>query len=307
MANPIDEGIVKVGFVGLGQMGKPMARNLATAGYALVLNDKDSKLASALADEIGCEACNDFGNLGAACEIVITMLPSSDIVRSVVVGDGKQSGMMKTLSGGNVLVDMSSSRPQSTLELAEILKDFDVALLDAPVSGGKRKAVSGGLSIMLGGDSNDAIKRAVPVLESMGRVYLTGRLGSGHALKALNNYLNAVGLRAACEAIAVGTAFGLNPDTMLDVINVSTGRNNSTENKIAQFVLSGEFKKAGFAMNLMAKDLAIAADLAESLGFEDTGIEAERALWMSASDQLGETADHTEIFQCVSRPLSDPI
>ncbi len=192
---------------------------------------------------------------------------------------------------------MSSSYPMATVALGETLAESGVTLLDAPVSGGVQKAIEGTLAIMLGGNDEAAMERATPVLEAMGTVYRTGGLGSGHATKALNNYVSAAGLAAACEAVIVGKAFGLDPERMIDVINVSTGRNNSTERKIKPFVLSGDFRKAGFALDLMAKDVKAAADLADELGHPLPGIADARALWGEASKALGKSADHTEIYR----------
>ena len=137
----------------------------------------------------------------------------------------------------------------------------------------------------------------MPVLRAMGATVIpTGPLGSGHAMKALNNYVSAAGLVAACEALLVGKAFGLTPDTIVDVLNASTGRNNSTDVKLKPFVISGSFA-AGFSLALMAKDLRTAADLAAYLGVNAAGVAAGAALWEDALASLGAAADHTEIFR----------
>ena len=127
-------------------------------------------------------------------------------------------------------------------------------------------------------------------------IYETGPLGSGHAMKALNNLVSAAGLAAACEALLVGRRFGLDPSLMVDVLNASTGRNNATEVKAKQFILSGSFA-SGFSLGLMAKDLKTAAELAEHLGMEAPISRAARDLWETAQDALGSDADHTEIHR----------
>jgi 3-hydroxyisobutyrate dehydrogenase len=148
-----------------------------------------------------------------------------------------------------------------------------------------------------------AMSRVEPVLAAMGRIFRTGGLGSGHATKALNNYVSAAGLAAACEAVIVGRKFGLDPELMIDVINASTGRNNSTENKIKPFVLSGDFARAGFALALMAKDVKAAADLSSELGLSLPGVTEMRRLWDEAWQMLGDGADHTEIYRYLDRDL----
>jgi 3-hydroxyisobutyrate dehydrogenase len=147
---------------------------------------------------------------------------------------------------------------------------------------------------MVGGDAA-LVERAEPLLRAMGKsIFATGVLGSGHALKALNNYVSAAGLVAAVQATRVGAAFGISPDVIVDVFNASTGRNNSTEKKLKQFVLSETFA-SGFSLALMAKDLRTAADLAAYLKVDAPDLEASAELWQAALTQLGKVADHTEI------------
>lgn len=285
---------VRVGLVGLGTMGAPMARRMAKARHRLQLFDIDRSLTLRLADEIGATASSDLKRLGEVCDIVVTMLPNAEIVRRAVTA---ADGIAQGLAAGGIVVDMSSSYPLATRALGAELAEKGLVLLDAPVSGGVRKAIDGTLAIMLGGDDEAAMARVEPVLAAMGKTFRTGGLGSGHATKALNNYVSAAGLAAACEAVIVGKAFGLDPHRMIDVINASTGRNNSTENKIKPFVLSGEFAKAGFALGLMAKDVKAAADLSGELGLSLPGIVEASRLWNEASAASGPGADHTEIYR----------
>ena len=171
-----------------------------------------------------------------------------------------------------------------------------MALLDAPVSGGVRRAVDGSLSIMVGGAAAD-LERARPVFGAMGKtITLCGPAGAGHALKALNNYLSAAGLVAMCEALVVGESFGLDPGTMVDVFNTSTGKSNATEVKGRQFVVSRSFS-AGFTTALMAKDLRTAGDVATHLKLNMPNLQQAEAYWTAADGKLGKGADHTEIFR----------
>ncbi|WP_068297739.1 NAD(P)-dependent oxidoreductase [Pararhodobacter sp. CCB-MM2] len=285
----------RVGLVGLGMMGKPFAALLAKAGYPLFLYDIDASTRDAVASEVGATAQPTLAELGQSCDIVITMLPNSAIVRSAVLGDGNTPGLAKSMARGGLIVDMSSSFPTDTVALGAELEARGLVLMDAPVSGGVAKAITGTLAIMLGGNDSAALDRAEPVLATMGRIFRTGGLGSGHAIKALNNYVSAAGLAAACEAVIVGQKFGLDLELMVDVINASTGRNNSTENKLKPYILTGDYQRAGFALPLMAKDVGMAADLAQTLELDLPGLKAAKALWASAREDLGQGADHTAI------------
>jgi 3-hydroxyisobutyrate dehydrogenase len=290
------DATLPLGFVGIGTMGAPMVGCLVRAGFAPVLCDADAVKARETAEGFGLAVAPDPAALAERCSVVVLMLPHSGIVRDVCMGNGAP-GLIETLAAGSVIVDMSSSDPVETRKLGAALAAKRVTLLDAPVSGGVRRAVTGSLAILLGGDDAAAMARCVPVLEAMGTIHRTGGLGSGHAAKALNNYVSAAGLAAACEAVIIGRRFGLEPETLVGVLNASTGRNNSTENKLAQFVLNGQFKDAGFALDLMAKDVGLAQSLAEAEGASLPGVMAAGPLWAAARDALGPGADHTEIFR----------
>lgn len=276
-----------VAFVGLGMMGRPMAGHLVRAGFTVRAADASKAALEAFCTEhSGAVACGSVAEAAKGAEILITMVPNGAIVRDVALSAG--------LKAGQLLLDMSSSAPMGTRDLGEALAKRGVAMVDAPVSGGVGKARDATLAIMAGGLS-DHVDRARPVLEKLGaKIIETGPLGSGHAMKALNNYVSAAGLAAAAEALIVARAFGLDPAVMTDVLNASTGRNNSTENKLKQHVLSGSFA-SGFAMDLMAKDLATAGDLAKALGVSTPFAEECVSLWGEASRQLP-GADHTAIF-----------
>lgn len=285
----------RIGFVGLGQMGAPMARNLARAGFALAVADASADAVKRLAADVACAVPADLKSLGAACHVVITMLPDGGVVRKVALGEGGDA-LAAGLAPGSVVIDMSSSSPVGTRELGRALAGRGIALVDAPVSGGVRKALDGSLSIMAGGDP-DTIERVRPVLAAMGKqIFLTGPLGSGHAMKALNNYVSAAGLVAAAEAVLAGGRFGLVPATMVAILNASTGKNNSTENKFPQFVLSRAFN-SGFSVALMVKDLRIALDLAHATGTPAPLAERCVETWARAEETLGGQADHTAVVK----------
>ena len=284
-----------VGFVGLGRMGRPMVKNLIEAGFAVVAYDSDP---TAVADIPAARAAASLAEVARASEVVITMLPDGETVRRVTVGEGDH--LLAGLTPGSVLVDMSSSAPDGTRTLGATLARRGVTMLDAPVSGGVRRAVTGELSILVGGD-RAAFDRCRPLFDAMGAsVFHTGPLGSGHAVKALNNLLSAAGFLAASEALLIGRRYGLDPDVMLDVFNASTGRNNSTEMKFRQHVLSATFD-SNFSLDLMVKDLRIALGVSETAGAATPLSRLCLELWEAGRAKLPEGADHTELARWVWR------
>ncbi|UYN94756.1 MAG: NAD(P)-dependent oxidoreductase [Enhydrobacter sp.] len=284
-----------IAFLGLGMMGRPMAANLAQAGFKIRVFDLSQK---AVSDFVGAHpsvlATASAKAAAQGASALITMLPDGEVVRQAVI-EGKDAAR-EGLDAGALVIDMSSSNPVDTQRLARDLAASGVALLDAPVSGGVRRAVDGSLSIMVGGAAAD-LDRARPLLAAMGKtITLCGPTGAGHAMKALNNYLSAAGLVAMCEALVVGEAFGLDPGTMVDVFNSSTGKSNATEVKGRQFVVSRTFA-AGFTTALMAKDLRTAGDVAEHLKLNMPMLRDAVTYWAAAHAKLGSAADHTEIYR----------
>jgi 3-hydroxyisobutyrate dehydrogenase len=209
---------------------------------------------------------------------------------------GEKDSLAAHLSRGSIVIDMSSSNPSVTREIGPQMKKTGIDFIDAPVSGGVKRAIDGSLAIMVGGDGA-VIARVRPLLLTMGKVIIeTGELGSGHAMKALNNYVSAAGLLAACEALKVGADFGIAPERIIAILNASTGKNNSTENKMMQFVVSKQFN-SGFSLGLMRKDITIATDLSKRLGSKTLLGETLLKSWADAEAKLGGAADHTEIFR----------
>ena len=292
----------RVGIVGLGKMGAPMARNLQRAGFRVALNDIDASLARALAGEIGADAFERLPELAQACRVVITMVPDGRIVRDVALGraGAPESGLAAGFAKGSVLIDMSSSAPTGTQQLGAELAERGIDMIDAPVSGGVRRAVPAQLAIMIGGKP-ELIERCRPVLSALGtQLFVAGPLGAGHAVKCLNNYVSAAGLLAAAEGLVAAQRFGLEPKIALEVLNASTGKNNSTENKFAQFVFSRSFG-SGFSLGLMAKDLRTALELAAQVKAPMPLGEHCVPLWNDAENALGANADHTEIVRMLEK------
>jgi 3-hydroxyisobutyrate dehydrogenase len=275
-----------VGFVGLGNMGGPMSARLVRAGFRVTGFDPAPGARNALTEAGGTAVPNLAGAVAGAATVVL-MLPNSDIVSATVRDEGFVAGP------GTVVVDMSSSEPLRTRELAAELKERGVTLVDAPVSGGVTRARAGTLTIMTGGDPAD-LARVSPVLSAMGTTTRAGDVGSGHAVKALNNLLSATHLLVTSEAVLAGEKFGLDPEVMLEIFNRSSGRSGSTENKWPDFILPGTFD-SGFGLRLMLKDMGIAVGLAEQVGAPDPLGRAATELWARAAEALEAGADHTEI------------
>lgn len=286
----------KIGFIGLGMMGFPMASLLHKAGHALtVLDAVPATLERFVSEHSGARAAAGLDAF-AGVDVVITMLPNSDIVDATVLGQSGQRGLINILRGGVTVIDMSSSQPLRSKALAEQLQTKGLSFLDAPVSGGVKRAVDGSLAIMVGGEKArfDAHQG---LFADMGKVIThVGPAGAGHAVKALNNYVSAAGLVAAAEALLVGQQFGLDPAIMTDVFNSSTGKNNTTEHKVKPFMLSGKFN-SGFSLQLMAKDLGIAMNLGESMGWQMLLGKEVLSLWTGAASTLNKSADHTEMYR----------
>jgi len=280
-----------------------MVKRLAAAGHRLALFDIDHERAAALASELGQTATGSLAELGAMSDVVITMLPDGKTVRRVLLGDNDDGtgAVAGSLKSGAIVIDMSSSSPVGTRELGERLASLDIRLIDAPVSGGVRRAVDGTLAIMVGGDP-EVIRRVGMVLAPMGDEMIAGGLGAGHAIKALNNYVSAAGLLAACEALRAGTRFGLEPGTIVNILNASTGVNNSTLNKLKPFVMSGSYAD-GFGLALMAKDLRTALEVAEATGMKTALAETVVRVWNDAEQKLDAVRDLSVNHTAIDRYL----
>lgn len=281
-----------IGFVGLGNMGYPMARRLAQAGYKLTVADLNAEALKKFCAETGSSATANLRQLGAASDVVITMLPEGKAVRKVLMGD---EGIASGLKPGALVIDMSSSSPVGTRELSQELDKLGFKLIDAPVSGGVVKAIDGKLAIMAGGDK-DSIEACRPVFDVMGKMFITGGSASGHAMKAMNNFLSAATLAITSEAVLTGQKFGLDPAVMVDIINASTGRSNSSEHKFPTFILPRTFD-SGFYLGLMAKDLRFAKELADSMETPHELLNVISSMWDKAEAKLGFNADNTDVHR----------
>lgn len=287
-----------IGFIGLGKMGSPMARLLVAAGHRVLGFDLSEEALAQLA-EAGGTAVHSAGE-AAVADVVILMLPDSNVVTAVL----RDADVVSALAPDSVVVDMSSSEPLRTRELATELAERGVRLVDAPVSGGVRGAEAGKLTIMVGGDG-ETVDRVEPVLALLGRPVRCGDIGAGHAVKALNNLMSATHLWVTSEAMIAGERFGLDPEVMLSVFNGSSGRSGSTENKWPNFILPGGYD-SGFGLRLMLKDMRIATDLARAVNVEPALGDGAVELWSRAAEDLEPAADHTEVARWIASASPTP-
>jgi 3-hydroxyisobutyrate dehydrogenase-like beta-hydroxyacid dehydrogenase len=284
-----------IGFVGLGQMGGPMARRLRAAGHELVVHDVRRAAVEALVAE-GARPAGSPAEVAAAAELVLVSLPTPEVVRAVALGpDGLIHG-----SAIRTYVDLSTTGQAVAVEVAAALAECGIVTLDAPVSGGVRGAREGTLAVMAAGPAA-ALERVRPVLEVFGRVFHVGeRPGLGQLMKLANNFLSATAIVATAEAVVLGVKGGLDPATMLAVINAGTGRNTASEDKFPRQVLSGQYA-AGFTTGLLAKDLGLCAAAADALDVPMPVAAEVYAQWQRAVAELGPDADIMTVVKRVER------
>ncbi|HWT08110.1 MAG TPA: NAD(P)-dependent oxidoreductase [Roseomonas sp.] len=280
--------IRKVAFVGIGNMGWPMAANLVKAGFDVTVCDVVPGRAEAFVAETGGKAAASPAEAAKGAEAVVIIVPTSKHVGEAV------DAMVPSLTKGMLVIDMTSGQPGRTREIAAGLAAKGVAMIDCPVSGGVPRAKTGQLAIMAGGEEAD-LDRADAVLKAMGTsIHRCGPIGAGQAMKALNNLVSAGGYLIGIEALLIGQRFGLDPAKMVDVLNASTGMNNSTQKKFKEYVLSRRFD-AGFGLDLMVKDLSIALEVGRETTTPTPFAALCREMWASAAALLGPGADHTAV------------
>ena len=249
---------MKVGFIGLGIMGRPMVRNLLKAGYALVVYDKVAKVDDLVA--LGAKAGVSNKDVASQCEVIITMLPNSPNVKEAVLG---KDGVLEGAKAGTILVDMSSIAPGAAQEICAAVKEKGIVMLDAPVSGGEPKAIEGTLAVMVGGDAK-AFETVKPILEKMGSsVVRVGDIGAGNVTKLANQIIVALNIAAVSEAFVLATKAGVNPEAVFNAIKGGLAGSTVMNAKVPM-ILDGNFKP-GFRIELHIKDLQNALDTAHVL------------------------------------------
>jgi 3-hydroxyisobutyrate dehydrogenase len=281
----------KLGFVGLGNIGEPICRNLLKEGYEVAVHDTSPQAVARLSDT-GATPVGSPGELGAVADVVLLSLPNSAVVEKVVLGD---NGLAEELSEGQVLIDTSSSKPHSTRTIAQKLAASGVGMLDAPVSGGVLRAREGKLAVMVGGQ-REIFERYSDILRAFGeQVFYVGDHGTAHLLKALNNLLSATTLASTAEAIILAEKAGISPETFIEVVNASSGRSYSTEVKFPRYILPRSFDD-GFALGLMSKDVKIALETAAEMELPMLVGSTTSQIWQTAVAHGHSAENHTAIY-----------
>ena len=280
----------KVGFIGLGLMGKPMTRNLLKAGYELTVHNRSRGAVDELARE-GAASGGGPKEVAAASDITITMLPGPEEIRRVVAGEG---GALEGASEGSLLVDMSTSSPLLARELDALAREKGISALDAPVSGGDVGAQQGTLSIMAGGTEEDFL-RAKPLFEAMGKTIVhVGHAGAGQTVKACNQVVVALTIEAVSEALVLGSKAGAEPEKILDALGGGLASNKVMEVKREKF-LAHDFTPGGKA-DSQHKDLGIALQTAREYGVALPLTAAVDQMYAALKARGGGNLDHSALL-----------
>ena len=281
----------RIGFIGLGRMGAPMVENLLRADFEVAGHDVNAQTGRELAARAGFERAESAQTCVASVGAVVLMLPDSKVVDRLL---WEAPGLVPAMQPGTLIIDMGSSDPLRSRSNAERLGGHGLDFIDAPVSGGVKRAIDGTLTIMAGG-ALQSFERARPVLQAMGKTLIhVGGAGAGHAVKALNNYVSAAGLIAVSEALVAAEKFGIDPHVVNQAFNASTGRNNTTDLKVENFMLSKRYD-SGFALALMRKDVQTASQFIDGMGTPGRFARECLGVAIEAEEALGAGADHTAV------------
>jgi len=280
---------MKIGFIGLGIMGKPMSKNLLKAGYELVVMDRNLDTVGELV-KLGATAADTPKAVAAVSDVIITMLPNSPQVKEVALGE---NGLIEGARPGTIFIDMSSIAPLASREISQALAAKQIAMLDAPVSGGEPKAIDGTMSVMVGGDKA-VFDKTYEIMKSMaGSVVHTGDIGAGNVTKLANQVIVALNIAAMSEALVLATKAGVDPDLVFQAIRGGLAGSTVLEAK-APMVMDRNFKP-GFRIDLHIKDLANALDTSHGVGAQLPLTAAVMEMMQALrADGLG-NADHSAI------------
>ena len=286
---------MKIGFIGLGDIGEPIASHLSKEPFELTVWNRTAAKANEFARNHKARVAPTPADAVRDAAVVITCLPSSAEVEAVLHGE---NGILEAMRKGSVLIDCTSGDPPTSRSIAAELGGRGIEFIDAPVSGGTAGAKSGTLTVMWGGETT-VFEQVRPVIESFGKkIVHAGPVGSGDALKAVNNALLAVHILSTAEGLAILAKAGVDPKVALDVINASSGRSNTSENLIPQRVITRAFPRT-FRLALLEKDIGIASVLSDDLGAKTPLIALTAERFHEAREKLGERADHVEAVKIV--------
>jgi 3-hydroxyisobutyrate dehydrogenase len=284
-------------FLGLGAIGAPMARHLPAHGFNLVVWNRTRERAEEFAKSARARLATTPADAARDAQIVITCLPTSREVEALLDG---HDGLLVGLRSGTTLVDCTSGDPATSRRIAKRLRERNVDFVDAPVSGGKRGAEEGTLTVMCGGDAA-VVERVRPILSAFGKqIVHCGDVGAGDMVKAVNQALLAIHIWATGEGLVTLAKAGVDTRVALEVINASSGRSNTSMNLFPERVLSRAFPRT-FRLALLDKDLRIAADIAREVGVPSPLMQLASELFRAARAELGEEADHVEAVRVIER------
>jgi len=279
----------RMGFIGLGNMGRPMAERIIKSAPLVVFDIDQQRMDSIVA--LGAVAADSPAEIARQSDLVLISLPDSRVVSEVVLGE---DGLSSNLIPGSLIADMTTGDPTITRQIAKELSKKEIGIVDAPVSGGPRGAYEGSIAIMVGG-TLEQYERVTPILEKISRNVLhSGDLGSGHAIKAGNNLLNLICRLATFEVVSLLVNDGVDPQTAVDIIQKSSGRNYATEVTLPDNILSGKMKQ-GFTTSLMHKDSILALNLGKKHNLEMPLGTLARELLSQIGSEFGWEADLSAI------------
>jgi 3-hydroxyisobutyrate dehydrogenase len=292
-----------VAFLGLGAIGDPMARQIAQEKFPLAVWNRTQSKARAFAASHGVRHAETPADAASGAEFVVTCLSTSADLESLLDGP---SGLEAGLKPGSVLIDCTSGDPAVSKRIAARLAKHDVGFLDAPVSGGVAGAEIGSLTVMVGGDPK-VLERAMPVMEAFGeKIIHCGPIGSGHAVKAVNQALLAIHIWSLGEGLTTLARMGVKPGVAIEIINASSGRSNTSQNLFPQRVLTRAFPRT-FRLALLDKDIGIAARVTREQKVPAPLTQLAAELMSMAHRELGEEADHVEAVKVIERMAGEVI
>ncbi|WP_345252505.1 NAD(P)-dependent oxidoreductase, partial [Pigmentiphaga soli] len=288
-----EQSKLKLGFVGVGVMGRPMARRLIEAGYDLTVFDVNPQAVAELT-AIGAQGAASAKGVADVASIVFTSMPTVAVFKAVLAG----AGNIVDGTAVKLVVDLSTVGSAATAEVAAALQNKGIDMVDAPISGGAAGAKAGTLAIMLAGKS-EALERLAPMFQVLGKTFVVGdKPGQGQLMKLLNNMLSSTAFAVTAEAYVAGIRGGLAPETMMNVFNAGSGRNNATSDKFPKYVLPGTFD-FGFPISSVCKDIGLAVEEIRALGVPNWVGAQSRQLWDSAYRQDGAAKDMTSMVQFI--------
>lgn len=285
----------EIGFIGLGNMGVPMARRLLDAGYRLVVTDISEDARRAF-EKLGARAVDTAREVADSAETVLVSLPTPAIVEEVAIGPGG------VIEGGKVrrFVDLSTTGPTTSQRIAARLAEKGIAHIDSPISGGKAGAEKGTVAVMVSGP-RDHYAAIEPMLKNIGKLFFIGETaGVGQTMKLVNNLLSATALAATSEAVVMAVKAGIDPKVACDVLNVGSGRNSASQDKFPNAIIPRKFDY-GFTTALMYKDLRLCMDEAETLGVQMWVGNSVKQLWQLVNSQVGPESDFTRVVEVPER------